>query len=118
MRSSQAGGMLKNMSGRSQAILAGRASAGIVAALRAYGIKNQWVLIPANICYIVGWAVLQSGNKPFLVDVDPATGNLSLETLNKVSLDSIGALIVCHMYGLGAPISVIAQWAREKGVFL
>lgn len=74
--------------------------------------------MPANICYIVAWTVLQSGNVPYLVDIDPSTGNISLETLSRVEAQSPGALVACHMYGLGAPIATIAEWARARGIFL
>jgi dTDP-4-amino-4,6-dideoxygalactose transaminase len=94
----------------------GRASAGISTALQAYGLHRQWVLMPANVCYIVAWAVLKSGNHPFLVDVESTTGNLSVETLNRVRLENVGALIACHMYGLGAPIGDIRRWADERDV--
>jgi len=109
---------LRDETGRSHATVAGRASAAIWASLRARGIEGKPVLMPANICYIVAWAVLQSGNLPYLVDIDPATGNISLETLSQVRVESAAALIVCHMYGLGAPFAQIAEWARERGIFL
>lgn len=109
---------LSEQTGRLHAGLAGRASAAIWATLRARGLQGQPVLMPANICYIVAWAVLQSGNLPYLVDIDPATGNISLETLSQVRVESPAVLIVCHMYGLGAPIAPIVEWARAHGIFL
>lgn len=114
----RAGQLLMALSGRQHVLFPGRASAGIVAVLSALGLRDQWVVIPANVCYIVGWAVLASGNRPFLADVDPATGNLSIDTLDRLKLDQIGALIACHMYGLPAPMSEIAAWSQEKGTFL
>jgi dTDP-4-amino-4,6-dideoxygalactose transaminase len=105
--------LLRSLSTRSQVIFTGRASAGLWAALRAFGLRHRRVLIPANTCYIVAWAVLQSGNRPYLVDVDSATGNLSLDTLNRIPLDEVGALIACHMYGLGAPMRDIRRWADD-----
>jgi len=110
--------LLRTLTGRSPAIFTGRASAGIWAVLRARGFSNTRVLIPANICYLAAWAVLRSGNHPVLVDVDPDTGNISVDTLNQVKHKNVGALIVCHMYGLGAPISEIEAWARERHLFL
>ena len=109
---------LCDMTGRKHTVLAGRASAAIWAALRARGIKGQWVLMPANMCYIVAWAVIQSGNLPYLVDIDPLTGNISPETLDLVQIESPAALIVCHMYGLGAPIAVLSEWANQRGIFV
>lgn len=109
---------LREKTGRKHAAVAGRASAAIWAALRARGIQGHPVLMPANICYIVAWAVLQSGNVPYLVDIDPTTGNISLETLSQVRVESPAALIGCHMYGLGAPIAQIAEWAGAREIFM
>ena len=114
----QAERLLQALTGRGHALFPGRASAGIGAALTAWGLHDQWVVIPANVCYIVGWAVLASGNRPFLADVDPSTGNLSAETLQHVHLDRVGALIACHMYGRPAPMPEIAAWAREHNAYL
>jgi dTDP-4-amino-4,6-dideoxygalactose transaminase len=109
---------LRDLTGRKHTVLAGRASAAIWAALRSRGIKGQWVLMPANMCYIVAWAVIQSGNLPYLVDIDPLTGNISPETLDRVQIESPAALIVCHMYGLGAPIAVLSEWANRRGILV
>lgn len=110
--------LLREQTGRKQAVLAGRASAAIWAALRARSIEGRIVLMPANICYIVAWTVLQSGNVPYLVDIDPSTGNISLETVSQIQAESPAALVACHMYGLGAPIAAIAEWAMARGIFL
>lgn len=110
--------ILREMTGRKHAILAGRASAALAATLISQGIKGKVVLIPANICYIVAWVILQSGNLPYLVDIDPLTGNISPETLDKVPIESPAVLIVCHMYGLGAPIASISEWAKKRGILL
>ncbi len=110
--------LLCDMTGRKHAVLAGRASAAIWAALQSRGIQGRWILMPANICYVVAWAVLQSGNLPCLVDIDPLTGNISLQTLNRVQVDSPAALIICHMYGLGAPIAALSEWAQQRGILV
>lgn len=110
--------MLQALTGRGRVLFPGRASAGIVAALAAWGLRDQWVVIPANGCYIVGWAVLVSGNHPFLADVDPATGNITAETLSRLPLEHVGALVATHIYGLPAPMRDIAAWAKQKSAYL
>jgi dTDP-4-amino-4,6-dideoxygalactose transaminase len=99
-------------------ILTGRGAAAIYATLRALDLHNRAVLIPANACYIVLWAVLESGNQPFLVDVDPLTGNLSPETLDRCAVTQPAVLIPAHMYGIPAPMAAICTWARKKDVFV
>ena len=110
--------MLRDLTGRAGALLTGRASAAIWAALRAYGLTDRPVLIPANTCYIVLWAVLYSGNTPVLVDVDPRTGNITPETLDACSVDQPAAIIPCHLYGLPAPIASLCDWARSRGALV
>ncbi len=107
---------LRELTHRQQIVLAGRAAAGIWAALRAWGFQEQVVLIPANTCYIVLWAVLHSGNHPLLVDVDRRTGNLTVEGLEQHRAARPAAVIPCHMYGLPAPMTAICQWAHANGV--
>ena len=108
--------LLCQITERSNVVLAGRATAGIMAALRVWGIEKQWVLLPANICYIVLWGVLQTGNYPYLIDVDPETANISMKSLLSCSIANPAAIIVTHMYGLGAPIAAIIEWAQRTGV--
>ncbi len=107
--------MLCQITARSHVVLAGRATTGIMAALRVWGIEKQWVLLPANICYIVLWGVLQTRNYPYLIDVDPATANISMKSLLSCNIANPAAIIVTHMYGLGAPIAEIIKWAKRMG---
>jgi dTDP-4-amino-4,6-dideoxygalactose transaminase len=118
---------LRAMTGRQHALLAGRGAAGIWAALRALGLQDEYVMIPANTCYIVLWAVLKSGNKPLLVDVDTETGNIPpppspLPVYREGGKDSLvtkaKAIIPCHMYGIPAPMDRICEWARTEGVYV
>ncbi len=109
---------LQRLSQRSHAIVIGRAAGAIWATLRALDFRDQWVLLPANTCYIVLWAVLKSGNKPFLIDIDPQTANISPQTLSQCPIDNPAALIPCHMYGLPAPMAEICAWAHERNIFV
>jgi dTDP-4-amino-4,6-dideoxygalactose transaminase len=111
--------LLRELTGRKHALLAGRGAAGICAALRALDLRDQYVLIPSNTCYIVLWAVLRSGNKPLLVDVDLQTANLNIEKIvNHRGHREVKAIIPCHMYGLGAGIREICKWAQERGIYV
>lgn len=109
--------LLREVSGREHALLAGRGAAGIVAALGAFGLREKWVGIPANTCYIVLWAVLKSGNFPYLLDVDSTTGNITLEQLQATGY-RLSALIPCHLYGLPAPMESICAWAKANNIFV
>jgi dTDP-4-amino-4,6-dideoxygalactose transaminase len=107
---------MRELTQRQYAVLLGRAAAGIWAALKAWGFQNRVVLIPANTCYIVLWAVLKSGNHPLLVDVDRRTGNMTVEGLELHRTSQPAAVIPCHMYGLPAPMKAICEWARANNV--
>lgn len=109
---------LRDLTGRQHIVLAGRAAVGIWSLLRVLGFQDRWVLIPANTCYIVLWAVLHSGSKPFLVDIDPQTGNITPDTLAAALPYQPAALIPCHMYGLSAPIADLYAWARDHAIFV
>jgi dTDP-4-amino-4,6-dideoxygalactose transaminase len=110
--------LLRERTGRANVLLAGRGAAAIWAALRALDLHNRPVLIPANTCYIVLWAVLQSGNQPVLVDVDPATATLSTDTLDRCAALNPAAVIPAHMYGLPAPMASICAWAKARGALV
>lgn len=101
--------------GRDHVIFTGRGATAIWAALKAWGFSDQPVLIPANTCYIVLWAVLLSGNRPVLVDIDPTTGMITPETLSAAGIDRPAAVIPCHLYGLPAPMADICAWATDHG---
>jgi dTDP-4-amino-4,6-dideoxygalactose transaminase len=107
---------LRDLTGRQQIVPLGRAAAGIWAALRAWDFQDRVVLIPANTCYIVLWAVLKSGNIPVLVDVDHATGNVTPESFDAHLALNPAAIIPCHMYGLPAPMHAICQWAQAHDI--
>ena len=110
--------LLRERTGRSRALLAGRGAAAILATLRALDLHDREILLPANTCYVVLWAVLQSGNTPRLVDVDALTGNVSAETLAACGVERPAALIPAHMYGLPASMSSIVAWAKTRGAFV
>ncbi len=109
---------LKTLTGRAYAIGCGRGSAVIEAALNVIGARNRPVLIPANTCYAVLWAVLHAGAIPYLVDCDPRTGNINAETLEQAGIDHPAAVIPCHLYGSPAPMRDISHWAHARGAFV
>lgn len=110
--------LLRQRTGRAHALLAGRGAAAIYATLTTLDLHDRPVLIPANTCYLVLWAVLQSGNQPILVDIDPKTANISPETLEQCGVAHPAIVIPAHMYGLPAPMASLTEWARSRNVFV
>ncbi len=110
---------LRRLTNRQHAVLTGRAATGIWAALRAWGLKDQHILIPANTCYIVLWAILKSGNRPVLVDIEAGSYQLSAVSYQQVAARyKPAAIIPCHLYGLPAPIEGLCAWARENNIYM
>lgn len=107
---------LHHLTGRDHVILTGRAATGIEALLKVWGCADRVVLLPANTCYIVLWAVLAAGARPILVDVDIETGNISPKTLNAYTSEPPAAIIPCHLYGVPSPIGDITQWANTHNI--
>jgi len=111
---SQAIKQLKSLTGRKHVHLIGRGAAGIFAVLRAANILGKDILIPANTCYIVLWAVVASGNYPRLADIDPLTSAVTVKTLRDSYTPATAAIIPCHMYGISAPMNAICAWAKVQ----
>jgi dTDP-4-amino-4,6-dideoxygalactose transaminase len=107
---------LQDITRRQHVVFTGRAATGIWALLRAWDLHDAVVLLPANTCYIVLWAVLKSGNRPLLVDVDRRTGNLTVGGLESQRESHPAVVIPCHMYGLPAPMREICVWAQANNV--
>ncbi len=96
----------------------GRAAVGIFLSLQAFCPKGT-VLVPANICYAAVYPVIYSGRTVRFCDVDPVTGNISLETLRAAWSSEVTAAIISHMYG--QPVSgmeKIGRFCSQKHVFL
>ncbi len=118
--------LLRQLSRREHVLLTGRGAAGIWAALKALDLLDEYVLIPANTCYIVLWAVLRSGNKPLLDDqLSVLSGQVSVkdkrndkEFNHSATEKKIRAIIPCHMYGLPAPMAAICAWAKANDVYV
>lgn len=109
---------LKTLTGRQHVHLLGRGATGIFAVLRAAGFLNKDVLIPANTCYIVLWAVMASGNHPRLVDIDPQSGNVTPATLEAAHTSKTAAIIPCHIFGIPAPMAEICAWAKARNLMV
>lgn len=82
-----------------QCLVLGRGAIAIRLALSQSEHKDGYVLVPANICYAAVLPVIYSGYKPLFCDVDPLSGNVTLDTVSAVSDPDIVAAVIPHMYG-------------------
>ena len=100
------------------AILTGRGTTGIWAALKALGAPGGEVLLPVNACEVVTAAVWGAGMRPLYHDVDPLSGNATLELIRAAWRPEAVALTVVHNFGTPLPADEICAWARGKGLFV
>ncbi len=88
---------MSNFTNKKNVVTVGRGSAAIYMALKNEGLINKKVLVPANICYAAVLPIILSGNTPVFCDVDPFTGNITLDIVKK--LPPVEAAVIPHMYG-------------------
>ena len=78
-------------------------------ALMAMGVKEEdEVIIPSFVCTAVLNAVLQAGARPVIVDIDPRTYNMSVESARAAISGRTRAMIVPHMFGCPAEIDQLS----------
>ncbi|WP_027721797.1 DegT/DnrJ/EryC1/StrS family aminotransferase [Maridesulfovibrio zosterae] len=88
-------------------------------ALKGLGVgAGDEVLVPAMTFIATGEAVTMAGAKPIFVDVDPATGTMSVEDLRRKISPTSKAVITVHLYGHPADMNAIDPIAREKGLYV
>lgn len=61
-------------------------------------------------------AVLYCGATPVIVDVDPATWGMSLETIARFCTSRTKAIIPVHLYGRPVEMPPIVKFARARGI--
>ncbi len=69
--------------------------------------EGSEVIIPSYVCTALLNAVRYVRVTPVLVDIDPATYNITTEGIKKAISDKTRAIIVPHMFGLPADIDAI-----------
>jgi perosamine synthetase len=89
--------------------------------LKSLGIgSGDSVLVPGFTCFAVPAAVLFTGARPLYVDIDQATFNISVESVQSAwdehATARIKAVIIQHTFGLPANLSPILAWARKHTI--
>ncbi|HVX47629.1 MAG TPA: DegT/DnrJ/EryC1/StrS family aminotransferase [Mycobacteriales bacterium] len=74
------------------------------------------VIVPPITDFGTVIGVLAQNAVPIFADVDPLTGCMTAETVERVISDRTRAVIVVHLFGGGAPIDEIVQLARPRGI--
>jgi len=86
-------------------------------ALRAMGVGlGDEVVIPANTFIATAEAVVRTGGRPVLADVDPDTLLLSAEQAARAVTSRTKAIVPVHLFGQIADMGSLAEVAADAGV--
>ncbi|HEY6279183.1 MAG TPA: DegT/DnrJ/EryC1/StrS family aminotransferase [Streptosporangiaceae bacterium] len=99
------------------AVSSGTAALDIV--LRAVGVRDRDVVVPANTFYATAAAILQAGGRPVFADVDAATFALSAATVEAALTPDTAAVVVVHIGGLISPANdELRALCERRGIAL
>ncbi|MGB0715569.1 MAG: DegT/DnrJ/EryC1/StrS family aminotransferase [Phycisphaerae bacterium] len=85
--------------------------------LLASGIKEgDEVVVPAMTFIASANAVLMAGGTPRFADVDPQTGNLTVETITSAVTSKTRAIMPVHLYGQMCDMKAIKHFADTHGL--
>lgn len=89
--------------------------------LRATGIgEGDEVVVPALTFAATAEAVLHVGARPIFADVDPSTGLMGVEEVERAAMcgSRIRAVIPVHLYGLLCDMGPLVDWASQRGAIV
>lgn len=85
--------------------------------LLAAGIQtDDEVIVPSFTYVATANAVIHAGAKPVLVDIDPLTYNMSIESFTAAITPKTKAVMPVHLFGLMADISAILKIAEDHNL--
>lgn len=94
-------------------------TAAITLSLMGLGIgRGDEVIVPDVTFIATANAVRLAGANPVLVDVDPATLNISVEAIARAISPNTRAIVPVHVSGRGAAMPEILAIAKEHGLFV
>ncbi|TMM10069.1 MAG: DegT/DnrJ/EryC1/StrS family aminotransferase [Actinobacteria bacterium] len=83
---------------------------GLTIALRALGVQpGDEVVLPSFTFYATAEAAVNAGAVPVFCDVDPATGCVTRETVERVVTPRTRAIVPVHLFGNVAPVDDLAE---------
>ena len=87
--------------------------------LEAFGIKGKEVLVPTQTFIATANAVVRAGGKPVFCDINPKTGCIDVEDVNKKINKKTAGVIFVYMFGI-VPESIIElkKICKKKNIFL
>ena len=105
--------------GRAYALSFNSGTSALLAAYFGVGVgPGDEVLVAAYNYHAAASVLVHLGAVPVLCDVDPVTGELSLDDAERRLTTRTRALVVTHLYGHVADLSAVARFARRCGLRL
>ena len=80
--------------------------------------KRTEVLIPGYTCYSVAAAIARAGLKIKVYDLDPATLQPDINSLNITASEKTLAIIFQHLFGIPTPVDEFKEIAQKTGAIL
>jgi len=80
--------------------------------------KKDEVIVPSFTIISCLSAIIRSGAKPIFCDVDPSTWNMTLDEVEKKYNKNTKAVLMVHTYGLPTEATKIAQFCKDKNIYL
>ena len=80
--------------------------------------RGDEVVVPAFTFFATAEAVSYTGATPVFADIDPATFNLSVDSLEEKVTSRTRAVIVVHLFGQCAAMPEISAFCRSRGLVL
>jgi perosamine synthetase len=103
--------------GRKYGIAVSNGSVALDAAILALNIgKDDEVIMPSFTIISCAAAVVRAGAKPVLVDSDPVTWNMDVNTIEEKITPRTRAIMVVHIYGLPVDMDPVLQLAEKHGL--
>src|SRR3954447_19128311 len=103
--------------GADEAIGVASGTDALALALRALGVgRGDEVIVPANTFIATAEAVTIAGATPRPVDVDPQTGLLTAEIVERALHPRVRCVIPVHLYGATVDMGPLLQLARVAGI--
>jgi dTDP-4-amino-4,6-dideoxygalactose transaminase len=105
--------------GTSHAVAVGSGTAALQLLLAAAGIgAGDEVLIPPNTFFATAEAVVATGARPVLVDVDPGTGLMDPAEVSAAVGPRTAAVVPVHLHGQPADTRALRRLAQRHGLLL
>ncbi len=97
-----------------------RAATALYCVLKQHSRANEYVLVPANLCYAGIFPIEYAEMRPLFCDVDPYSGNVTVQTVsNAIQNVKPVAMIIPHMYGNPVKdLPEIADLCKKSNILL